>query len=954
MAVRTVTVRLNAEASNMIAELQKAEIAARKVAAEGRKTEAALQKAGSGLLKFGAAGVAGFALVGKAAIDWESQWTGVTKTVDGTTEQMAQLESELRNMATSLPATHEEIAAVAEAAGQLGISREDVSSFTKTMIDLGETTNLTAEEAATSLAQFSNIMGTSADDVDRLGATIVELGNNGASTERDIVRMGLRIAGAGNQIGLSETEVLAYASALSSVGIEAEAGGTAISTFMLKTEKAVRAGGEELDVLAKTAGMTSDEFKRAFETDAAGALDAFLQGLGDAQAAGEDTNAILEALGATGIREADALRRLAASGTLLSESLDTGNRAWESNTALLEEAEKRYNTTASQIQVAWNQIKDAAIDAGAVILPAIAGVADVVGGLAGAFQSMPDGAKSAITGIGGVATAAALLAGGGLKAFTAIRDVRQTLKDLSGVSPRAEKGLRGVGKGLGVIAAAGAALAIIGAIQDNLLEIPESGAQARQALVDLVTYADENGLDDFFTIKGGGVNIEGIDEAIDALVYGRSQINQFGSDFAGMFGITDELAAATSQFKALDAQLAQMDTEEAAAAFDQLYAKFRDKGFEDSEILAFFPQYAEQVRQAALEAGKGVPANDDLSGSMRGASTEAERAAKELADYTSEIQKNAEQALAASDAQIGFEQAVDDAAEAVKENGRTLDLNTQAGRDNQTQLNTLVGQSKAMIQTLKDQNASTKEVTAAQQRAEDQIYKAGRAMGKSEGDARAYAQQMLGIPSHVDTSISTPGSKLSKKEIDDINRKLRDIPPEKAAKIVATFHDKGVAAGKKLLDSVHSKSVTVTTHFRSTGDPNLGTRVGNRTVYMRASGGVLPGFTPGKDVHHFTSKSGIDLHLSGGEAIMRPEFTRAVGGAAGVDRLNAAARSGGPLAFADGGVFNGPQRYVAAPVSAQATTVDRAAPRTTVQQYFTQVNPDAALIAAGQRLKGLR
>lgn len=74
-----------------------------------------------------------------------------------------------------------------------------------------------------------------------------------------------------------------------------------------------------------------------------------------------------------------------------------------------------------------------------------------------------------------------------------------------------------------------------------------------------------------------------------------------------------------------------------------------------------------------------------------------------------------------------------------------------------------------------------------------------------------------------------------------------------------------------------------------------------------AKGGVLPGYTPGRDVHEFYSPSGGRLSLSGGEAIMRPEFTRAVGGAAGVARLNQMARSGQPLgghAYAGGGVID--------------------------------------------------
>ncbi|QJD53425.1 tape measure protein [Microbacterium phage Lynlen] len=68
-----------------------------------------------------------------------------------------------------------------------------------------------------------------------------------------------------------------------------------------------------------------------------------------------------------------------------------------------------------------------------------------------------------------------------------------------------------------------------------------------------------------------------------------------------------------------------------------------------------------------------------------------------------------------------------------------------------------------------------------------------------------------------------------------------------------------------------------------------------------AQGGVLPGYTPGRDVHQFYSPTGGRLALSGGEGIMRPEFVRAVGGAAGIARLNAMARKG--QAFKDGGVF---------------------------------------------------
>jgi SLT domain-containing protein len=77
---------------------------------------------------------------------------------------------------------------------------------------------------------------------------------------------------------------------------------------------------------------------------------------------------------------------------------------------------------------------------------------------------------------------------------------------------------------------------------------------------------------------------------------------------------------------------------------------------------------------------------------------------------------------------------------------------------------------------------------------------------------------------------------------------------------------------------------------------DMGVDVGTPT--RLATGGIMPGYTPGLDVHSFTSPTGGRLELSGGEAVMRPEFTRAVG-SDWVHTMNAAARTGGVSAIRD-------------------------------------------------------
>lgn len=328
-------------------------------------------------------------LSAKSAIDFESSMASVRKTIDMSNSEFEQMSQAIRNMAKEIPASTEEIAAVAEAAGQLGIEKENVIAFTRTMIDLGESTSLTADEAATAFARFANITQMPQDKFEQLGSTVVELGNNFAATEKEIVDMGLRLAATGSQIGLSEAETMGLATALSSVGVSAEAGGTAMSTVMTKINKAVGEGGQSLEDFAQVAGMTADEFASVWQADPATALVAVIQGLDDAQNSGENLDVILEALGITGIRETDTIKRLAGAADLLPDAFNMANESFKENIALSEEASQRYETTQSQIEILKNKAKDLGITFGNQLLPHIEKLVDWLGRLADKFGEIP-------------------------------------------------------------------------------------------------------------------------------------------------------------------------------------------------------------------------------------------------------------------------------------------------------------------------------------------------------------------------------------------------------------------------------------------------------------------------------------------------------------------------------------------------------------------------------------
>lgn len=424
----------------------------KKIEEFGTKIESAgdkVEKAGKKMSAFSAASATALTISAKTAIDFEDAFAGVEKTVDGTAEQMEELKQGIRDMAKEIPSSTTEISAVAEAAGQLGIKTENILDFTKAMIDLGNSTNLTSEEAASQLAKFANIMQMSQKDFDKLGSAIVDLGNNFATTEADIVDMSMRLAGAGKQVGLSEGQVLGLATALSSVGIEAEMGGSAISKAMVKMQNAVELGGEklttvlnkagmslrELEILssnnstafkelctdlgmtstevknlitagtnledfAAVSGMTAKEFQKAWKEDAAGALSAFIQGLGDAENKGESAIAMLSEMGLTEVRLRDSLLRAANAGDLFNEAIKTGTDAWEDNTALTNEANKRYETLKSKITMAVNKLKDMAITIGNKLMPHIENIINKFGKWIEKFENLSDEQVNMIVKIG--------------------------------------------------------------------------------------------------------------------------------------------------------------------------------------------------------------------------------------------------------------------------------------------------------------------------------------------------------------------------------------------------------------------------------------------------------------------------------------------------------------------------------------------------------------------------
>lgn len=339
----------------------------------------------------------------KFAIDFEDSFAGVKKTVDATPEQLAKIKQGIIDLSTTgidgrgaIPQTATELNELAAAGGQLGISQENIIDFTEVMAQMGSATNLVGEEGAATLARFQNVMGVGQNEIRNIGSAIVDLGNHSATTESEIAEMALRMGKYGSSVRMSAADVLGYSAALSSLGIEAQMGGSAIGRTWLSVETAVASGGEGLTKFAKYSGKSAEEFKEQWNTDSSGAFNGLLKGLQSA----ENLTVALDDLGINNTQDIQAMMALVNGYDLVTESVNRSNTAYQENTALQEEFNAKNETTASQMQIAKQNIIEAARGIGETMLPSIKDASTTVADFAKGLSQMSDEQKRTVVNTG--------------------------------------------------------------------------------------------------------------------------------------------------------------------------------------------------------------------------------------------------------------------------------------------------------------------------------------------------------------------------------------------------------------------------------------------------------------------------------------------------------------------------------------------------------------------------
>lgn len=317
----------------------------------------------------------------KVGADFESAFSSVQRTTMDASGNLAPgiegIRQSLVDLSTQIPVTFDDLTKIATLGAQLGLDSAQLDKFSETVAKFASATGITVEASATAFGRLNELLPDVGGNFDALGSSILLTGVNSVATEAQIISTAQQIAGIGTAAGLSATEVIAFSSALASVGVAPELARGVATRLFSDIASSVANGGKQLDAFAKVSGQTAAEFSAAWSADPAQAIVRLLKGINDS---GGNAYATLDAIGITADRDQPAVLKLAQNFQILEKALVDTDNGFSDSTFLDASYATVLEDLNSQFQLLVNSVN-------ALIAEASGGA---VGGLAGFVGTLTD------------------------------------------------------------------------------------------------------------------------------------------------------------------------------------------------------------------------------------------------------------------------------------------------------------------------------------------------------------------------------------------------------------------------------------------------------------------------------------------------------------------------------------------------------------------------------------
>lgn len=734
-------------------------------------------------------GIAGVALVGLAAASvlaasaFDKQMSVVKANVDDKSvpamkrlaDAALQAGRTTAYSATEAAKGEEELAKAGLSASQItgGALSAALSLASAGQMDLGSA----AEITASTMTQFGLKASSAAHIADLLAAGADK--SLGGVTD---LAEGLKYAGVpAAQFGVSLDETVGVLAEFASNGILGSMAGTSFREMMVRLASPTAAASDAM----KTLGLNFFDANGKFIGMAATAqqLHDKLGGLTDQQ-----RQATLSTLfGARAMATSNILYRDGAKGVQ-----EWTNKVNDAGFAQ-EQAATKLDNLSGDFTKLKNSVNVAFIEMGQSATGPLRGVVQHVTDLVNAFSDLPGPVKGGITVLSGVAGASLLAVAGLMKLVTFAGEAKKAFNDLALASKLSSVASFLTGP-LGLALAAGAvavgifakakidAAHAVSTFEDALKS--DSGAlgeNTRQAAANALEQAGLLKLAPQYHLSYAQMT-DAVLHGGDAMQHLQENVHKYGTELNPMNRA--QLEAGTGQ---------RMLTSDAK----KLLGVVGDQNSALNKAVDSNKRVADATKKTGDAASKATDGTKGLTSAELAAQQAADADKKAHDALVQSIKDYGSATLSARGSSRAYQQALDDATKALKTNGATLNINTQAGRDNQAVLDNIASSALAMAVDNYKNNESVKAVTKGVMSARTEFIDMATKMGMSRSSARALADQ-LG---------------LTRANVGRLSDEIKRVPT--SHKTTITVNAGGalsqVIAVRNAINALHDRHVTITT-----------------------------------------------------------------------------------------------------------------------------------------------
>ena len=344
---------------------------------------------------------------------FETAFTSVERAMQLPADAAVDMRDQFIKLSEVLPVTFEDLSRIATLGAQMGIGAGGIEDFTSTVARFSAITTISADTVAQKFGRIAELANIDSSQFENLGSAVAFAGVNAVATETEILTLSESIAAVSEMAGFMPSETIGMATALASVGIQAEQARGVFTRVFADIDRAVSRGGSELNAFAKVSGMSSDAFAKQWGTEGQ-SYEVFRKLLGGLGSSADATKAF-DALNIVETREINTLIRLANNLNVVDQAVSDSNESFADATFLASSFGKTADNLDAQLVIFKNNLDSLIVSITQGLGP---GLSWVVERASGFLEVLKNASKSnaaqvflplalAITGIGAAFAATA-------------------------------------------------------------------------------------------------------------------------------------------------------------------------------------------------------------------------------------------------------------------------------------------------------------------------------------------------------------------------------------------------------------------------------------------------------------------------------------------------------------------------------------------------------------------